>query len=92
MDYEIHLQICLSKEEYALQRTPYFLHFAGHPPTHVKVQSFCYLHDCILEVSFFHHTSVLGANMRAPAVCFHPDDTGDQDDARDSLYDVYTER
>jgi hypothetical protein len=93
MVFEIQMQICVSREEFSQKRTPYFLHFPGVPPLHVKIQSYRYPRDCILEVSFFHHTSVFSANMNAPAVCFHPDDTGGFDsDAQDSLCRMYTHK
>ena len=74
--FELQIQICLSREEYVQKRTPYFLRFSGDPPLHVKVKSFRYTRDCVLEVSFMHEQADLSSDMRAPAVCFHPEDDG----------------
>ena len=80
--YMIHMQICLSLEEYRKKKQPFFVRFLdkSRKPRCAKVESYNYMYDCMLAVKFYHDAPE-AYPVQSPVVCFDEDD----DDACRSL-------
>ena len=76
----IRMQICLTSEEYAKRRRPFFVRFfdTGRRTRHSSVETYRYASDCVLEVTFY-HDSPDAHPVQSPMVCFDPDDFGDEE-------------
>ena len=88
--FYIRMQISLTQEEYAKQRTPFFVRFltkAGKM-VHLPIDTYRYVRPHSLETRFYFDEPD-AFPVQTPVVCFDPDDDGDDDDEALRPLDLY---
>ena len=78
-----HLRICLDSAEYDKKRRPYFIRFMDNDFKlhHRKVESFSFVRDSVLEVSFLFDEALEKLPSQMPLVCYDPEDDGGMDES-----------
>lgn len=91
------VRICIDQEEYARRRRPFFIRYIDcqFRFKHRRVESYAFVQDCVLEVTFLTDTAEDLFVTQMPLVCFDPNDDGrkaDEDDPDAPFRSAYRRR